>query len=139
MQSDFKELAKLTSWKTGIEEQKYIDIFRFVCNDTAKQLKEPKNLIYFLKGIGSWYLRKKRLEIKLELFYDYNPGLCASIGVDEAELPRMMQIFTDRLEDYKKYTNLKQETKIRKDEARALLSTLDGEDTSKEETKTDLE
>ena len=65
MQSDYKELVKLTSWRTGVNEQIYKDLCNFLFAKTAEEMKKPKNLIIRLRGVGSWFLRMKRLKIKL--------------------------------------------------------------------------
>ena len=56
MQSDYKEIARLTAQRTNKPEQIYKDISNFVYSSLYNTLRKPKSLIIKLKGVGSWYL-----------------------------------------------------------------------------------
>lgn len=135
MQSDYKELVKLTSWRTGVNEQVYKDLCNFLFTKTAEEMKKPRNLIIRLRGVGSWFLRQKRLKIKLSLYEQYNePDWGQSIGIDGEEIPEIIKIFKERLEDYKRYVEKRAEIKKLRSEYKANLQPSDREDKSQEET-----
>lgn len=135
MQSDYKEITKLTSLKTGIDEQVYKDLCNFLFLKTSNEMKKPKNLIIRLRGIGSWFLRMKRLKIKLGLYEKNNePDWSESIGIDGKEIPEIIRIFKDRLSDYGRYIEKRNEIKKIRNESRLHLQTINREDACKKET-----
>jgi len=134
MQSDYKELVKLTSWRTGVNEQIYKDLCNFLFAKTAEEMKKPKNLIIRLRGVGSWFLRMKRLKIKIALYEEFHsPDWGQSIGVDGEEIPEIMKIFRDRLKDYEKYVEKRKLIKGLRNEYKANIQSSNREDKSKEE------
>ena len=134
MQSDYKELVKLTSWRTGVNERIYKDLCNFLFAKTAEEMKKPKNLIIRLRGVGSWFLRMKRLKIKIALYEEFHsPDWGQSIGVDGEEIPEVMKIFRDRLKDYEKYVEKRKLIKGLRNEYKANIQSSNREDKSKEE------
>lgn len=130
MQSNLKQIYKLTAQRTNKEEQAYKDLGNFVFSALYKSLRRPTSLITKLKGVGTWYLRKKRMqEFKcpdpakkpeetayyLEII-DYNNKL------------EMFTIFTERLKEYEEYTKLKQEIRKQRNEFQTLLEPFKRED-----------
>lgn len=134
MQSDHKEIYRLTSQRTGKSEQLYKDIGNLVFTELSTMLRKPKSLIVKLKGVGSWRLRKKRMEIVVE---DYADGI-----VDQYTSPETLQIFADRreryemflerLKEYNEYISIRKETKVRRNEHTILLETDKGQNPSTE-------
>lgn len=126
MQSDSKEIYRLTAVRTGKNEQIYKDIGNFIQKETAQALKKPKSLIIKLKGIGFWFLRKKRLEKIVSYYpphYDldgYNDFSSEAAFLNFVNKKEMYDIFRARLKDYEKYMKLKAEHKIKKDEFEKL-------------------
>jgi hypothetical protein len=111
MQSDPKTLYKMTADRVGKSEQLYKDIGNFVFSKLHDNLRRPKKLIIKLKGVGTWYLRKRRMEFIIKSYppnYDVKPE-------DPIELFRyenrkeIYSIFQDRLKDYEQYIKLRNE------------------------------
>lgn len=97
-------------------------------------MKKPKNLIIRLRGVGSWFLRMKRLKIKIALYEEFHsPDWGQSIGVDGEEIPEIMKIFRDRLKDYEKYVEKRKLIKGLRNEYKANIQSSNREDKSKEE------
>lgn len=125
MQSDYKTIYKMTAERTGKSEQMYKDLGNFVFAQLYKNFRNPKSIIIKLKGIGFWYLRKKRLEILLTRYaYDPEKG---SPFEDEEQTQEVMKL---RLEDYKRYTEDKAEIRKKRNETQTLLKVADREDKS---------
>jgi hypothetical protein len=108
MQSDYKEIAKITSQRTAGNEQLYKDICSTVFTSLNKNFRKPPSLILKLKGIGMWYLRRQRMRIILEHFppdfekteEDFESKFGAIEHNNRIEL---FTIFKERLLDYDKY------------------------------------
>ena len=134
MQSDHKQVYKLTSQRTGKSEQMYKDLGNFVFTDTMHSLKRPTHLILKLKGIGSWHLRKKRMEI---IVAEQPHRLDEKVREDfymEVEYIEYLNkkeqylIFVERLKDYEKYISLRNELRNKRHETTSLLEPNKGED-----------
>lgn len=108
MQSNHNEIYKLTSERTGVAENIYKDLGNFVFKSLNTNLRKPKSLIIKLKGIGSWYLRKNRMEIVVELFppdFENAPteeSLHYKIEKFENKV-ELFNLFKERLKDYDRY------------------------------------
>lgn len=122
MQSDYKHISKLTSLKTNVNEEVYNDIANFVFYTLAQNMKKPKGLIYNLLGIGFWFLRRKRLLIKMNMYNEnHQPDWASSLGIDGKDIPEIMKIFKDRLEEYDIYMLEKNEVKKKRNEIKSSL------------------
>lgn len=130
MQTDAKQLYKLTAEREGKSEQMYKDVGSFVFKELSDVMKNPKKIRIKLRGVGFWHLRKKRMEIKTTEFaldYTLNTPNLTEVQKEKAAL---RELFKKRLVDYEKYILHKKETNIKKDEFRALLETSDRKDES---------
>lgn len=126
MQSDSKEIYRITATRTGKSEQLYKDIGNFVQKETAEALKRPKTLIIKLKGIGYWYLRKSRIETLLSYFppyYEiegYKDFLSERAFLNFTNKKELYNILKQRLLDYQVYLTEKQKVNQKKDEFHQL-------------------
>lgn len=120
----YAELAK----ETGKNEQTYKDIGSFIFRETAKMLKEPSSLILKLKGVGSWHLRKKRLDIVVNEWTDraivktrsdFPSDLAYGIYL-EKHLQYLN--FQERLREYDRYLEIKSKIREKRNETQVLLS-----------------
>lgn len=71
MQADIKTITKKLSKEKGIDYDLLKAVGDTVFKYTGEVLKNPPNLIIYLKGIGKWYLRKQQMERKIEYLEDY--------------------------------------------------------------------
>lgn len=134
MQTNHLDIYKMLALEKGKNEQTYKDIGSFIFKETAKMLKEPTSLILKLKGIGSWHLRKKRMEIVVNEWED------RSIKRDRSEFPsddaysiwlekHLRYInFQQRLLEYDRYLSIKKQIREKRYETQTLLEPLDGEE-----------
>lgn len=114
MQSDHNIIYKKTADRTGESEQLYKDIGNSVFAELNSSLRRPKSLIIKLKGVGAWFLRRKRMNITVTNFPPTDGHTCQSAGElkllkDKQELH---QIFLDRLKDYEAF--IEKRNQIRK-------------------------
>lgn len=113
MQSNTEQIYKLTAERENKPEQLYKDLGNFVFASLYKKLRRPSSLIVKLKGVGTWYLRKKRIE---ELVNKYPPsfretpedrenlGVFEKLKLFEYENKvEIYNIFKERLKDYENY------------------------------------
>lgn len=83
--------------------------------ETARMMKNPQTLIIKLKGIGNWYLRKKRMDIVVNEWTDRSQvkvreDFTSDVAYEEySEKHRRYIIFQERLKDYDAYLALKKE------------------------------
>lgn len=127
MQSDAKELYKITAQRTGKCEAVYKDVGNFIQQELYTVLREPRSIITKLKGVGSWYLRKRRLEQILRCF----PPYYEQEGFSDFESERAFLTFVDkqkfyknfkeRLKEYEEYVLLKNQIRKEKHEFKQLL------------------
>lgn len=113
MQSDCKKIYQLTAQKTGKSEQFYKDVGGFVFSCLYSRLRRPKSLIIKLKGVGRWYLRKKRMEIFMRYF---NPLLNIETTnpvtlIRHENRLEISKLFEQRLKEYEKYIEQRDETR----------------------------
>lgn len=127
MQSDWKEVYRLTAERTGKSEQRYKDIGNFVFKSLYRHLRRPKSLITKLKGIGTWYLRKKRMEIVIKYFppdfekkpEDFKHPLSLLEYENKMEI---YQLFQERLKEYDVYIEERTKTRKKRYETQTLLT-----------------
>jgi len=129
MQSDHKEIYRLTAERTHHNEQIYKDIGNFVFTELASMLKKPKSLIIKLKGIGSWRLRKKRMDIVVDGYKDgivdqFTSPLTLQIFKDRRE---QYEIFIERLKEYEEYIILRNQLRTNRNEKQILMESDKGE------------
>jgi len=77
MQSNNKEIYEFTAERTKQPMDLYKTVGELVFSSLYANLRRPQCLIIKLKGVGSWFLRKRRMEIILEYFppdFDKNPA-----------------------------------------------------------------
>ncbi len=116
MQSDWKEVYKLTSKRTGKSEQQYKDLGNFVFASLANHLRKPMSLITKLRGVGTWYMRKKRIKKVID---DFPPNFerteeefTSTYGFLKNENKKEMYLlFSDRLKEYDRYMEKKEKIK----------------------------
>lgn len=133
MQTNHLDLYKLTSERTGKSEQMYKDLGSFIFKETAQMLKDPKSLILKLKGIGSWWLRKKRMEIVVTEWADRGrirppEDFASAISyLDYVAKHKQYLNFVERLREYDRYMEVKQEVRKQRNELQILLEPDKGE------------
>lgn len=134
MQTNHLDIYKTLAKETGDSEQMYKDIGSFVFRETSQMLKEPTSLILKLKGVGSWHLRKKRLEIvvnewtergKIRMRNEFSSDLAYGIYLEK----HLQYInFQERLKEYEKYLSLKKQIREKRYATQVLLQPNNGED-----------
>lgn len=111
MQTDNNALFSLTAERTGKEENLYKAIGNLVFSTLYKKQRRPNFLITKLKGVGSWYLRKKRIE-DIILAYPPNfkefPEETKDFGEKMKKLRyenkvEIYNLLKERINDYKEY------------------------------------
>lgn len=117
MQSDWKQIYKLAAKRTGKSEDTYKEIGNFVFASLYSHLRRPKSLIVKLRGVGTWYLRRIRMRIMMNIFppdfdkkpEDFKHELSLIKHENKIEI---YNLFKERLEEYDRYIELR--NKIRK-------------------------
>jgi len=134
MQTSHLDIYKELAEKNEQSEQLYKDIGSFIFRETARMLKEPTSLILKLKGVGSWHLRKKRLEIVVNEWTDralirHRDEFPSNMAY-AAYLDKHLQYlnFQERLLEYDKYLNIKKQVREKRYETQVLLQPIDRED-----------
>ena len=134
MQTNHLDIYKMLAKENGGNEQLYKDIGSFIFKETASMIKNPESLILKLKGIGSWHLRKKRMEIvvnewtdraKIKTREDFSSEVAYMNYLDKHT---QYMNFKERLEEYDRYLQLKQEIRKKRHETQILLEPDNGED-----------
>ena len=134
MQSDHKQVYKFTAQRTGRNEQMYKDLGNFVFTEVLSHMKKPTCLIIKLKGIGTWWLRKKRMEIilgewderaKVKTRDQFESDNAFNTYLEEHE---MVKIFEDRLKEYEEYIEIRNRLRKERYENTVLLEPDQGED-----------
>ena len=123
MQTDHHELYRLTAERTGNSEQVYKDIGNMVFGKLYSLFRSPETLITKLKGVGTWYLRRSRMKVKLEMYpLDPNKEFTTKDGfLKHEDKKRIYQLFSDRLKEYDEYIKLRDETRKKRHETQTLL------------------
>lgn len=139
MQTNHLDIYRQLAEETGKSEQTYKDIGSFIFKETAVLLKNPDSLILKLKGIGSWHLRKKRMEIVVSEWPDRaQPKIRDNFSSDDSYrkyMDKHLQYlnFVERLQEYEKYLEIKQEIRKKRYETQVLLKPEDGNEKFKSE------
>jgi len=124
----------MTSDRTGKAEQLYKDIGNFVFTELSTHLKKPKCLIVKLKGVGSWWLRRKRMQIVIEEYpYRLNEKTREDFSSDteyQEYLNKKEQYlnFQERLKEYDEYIRIRDEVRKKRHENTPLLEPPERED-----------
>lgn len=126
MQSDIKQITKITSKRTNIEENLYLSVANFVFSELHSIMRRPPSLIIKLKGIGYWFLRKARMQ----KIVDENPP---DFDKKEEDFKYFLEhianenrkevyaIFLERLKDYEKYLEKKGKIRIERNKTQTLI------------------
>lgn len=143
MQSDSKQIYKITAERTGKPEETYKDIGNFVFKELNSYLSQPKSLITKLKGVGYWFLRKKRIQIILEQHSVEEGKQRRDFRKDshyEKYCDKLLrqQIFKERIIEYNEYVTLKDGIRKKRYETAVLLKPTEGENESNKPSKTDI-
>ncbi len=134
MQSNHLDIYKMVAADTGVSEDLYKDIGSFIFKETARLLREPNSLILKLKGVGSWHLRKKRMEIVVYEWTDRSTIKTREDFTSDASFKEYQEKhkryinFQKRLEEYDKYLAIKAEVRLKRNENQVLQETNKGED-----------
>ena len=134
MQTNHLDIYQMTSEQTGKSEQMYKDLGPFIFKETSKMLKEPESLILKLKGVGTWYLRQKRMQIVVSEWP--HRGIPMTPEQFDSELAYLNYMekhlqylnFQERLKDYERYLELKKQVRLKRNETQILLEPDKGED-----------
>ncbi len=134
MQTNHLDIYKMVAEEKGVSEQIYKDIGSFIFKETASMIKNPESLILKLKGIGSWHLRKKRMEMVISEYPDRGETKTREDFESDASylyyLEKHIQYinFKQRLQEYDKYLQIKREVREKRNETQVLLQSNKGED-----------
>lgn len=127
MQTNHLDVYKMLAAETGKDEQILNDIGSFVFKETASLLKEPTSLILKLKGLGTWHLRKKRMEIVVNEWTDRakvktRDDFSSDYSYENYKRKHEQYLnFQERLKEYDTYLALKQEIRKKRNETQVLL------------------
>lgn len=134
MQSDDKSIYDLTSKRTGKPTQLYKDVGTFVFSSLYEKLRKPKSLILKLKGVGSWYLRKKRMETLMSYYpEDYDKKeidveIMSPLSILNYENKReMFLLFKERLAEYERYITLRNEIRQERFKTQTIIKDADNQ------------
>lgn len=138
MQTDNKELYRLTADRTGKPEQLYKDIGNAVFTELARTFRSPKTLITKLKGVGTWYLRRSRMKIKLQYYPIDFDRTEADFDTKDGFLKHenkvtIYRLFQQRLADYEEYVRIRDETRKKRHETQRLIQPVNRQDTNNKE------
>lgn len=129
MQSDHNQIYKLTAEANQKPEELYKLLGNFVFSALYKKLRRPKKLIIKLKGIGSWYLRKKRIEELVNLYppkfkeFSENPGKFEKLDMFEYENKvEIYNILKERIKDYQDYITERNLIRKKRYETQTILT-----------------
>lgn len=133
MQSNPNELYKLTSQRTGKSEQAYKDIGNFIFSELYKEQKRPSKLIIKIKGLGSFFLRRKRVKEILSYYPDGFSRTKEDFTSERQFLKyenkrEIYELFTERLKDYEEYLEERNQIRKQRYETQVLLEPTDWED-----------
>jgi hypothetical protein len=134
MQSDDKSIYDLTSKRTGKPTQLYKDVGTFVFSSLYEKLRKPKSLIIKLKGVGTWYLRKKRMETLMSYYpEDYDKKevdveIMSPLSILNYENKReMFLLFKERLAEYERYITLRNEIRQERFKTQTIIKDADNQ------------
>lgn len=126
MQSEPKDIYKLTAARTGKDETVYKDLGNFVFSEVYKHMRNPQTLILKLKGIGFWYLRKSRMENFLKYYTntvrrdrsDFDTE--GTWKLHESKMA-LIDVLRARMKDYEKYIQTRDEIKLIRWQTQTLI------------------
>lgn len=124
----------MVSEETGKPEELYNAIGSFILKETSRMLNNPTSLILKLKGVGSWHLRKKRMEIVVNEWTDRSQPKSreefdSDLAFENYRKKHLRYInFQQRLKDYERYLALKKEIRLIRNETQVLLQPPNRED-----------
>ena len=133
MQTNHLDIYKQLAQEKGKSEQMYKDLGSFIFKETSRLLKNPSSLILKLKGIGSWHLRKKRMEILISEWPEREKvrtreEFGSDSGYDQyMEKHRLFKVFKERLVEYEQYLTQKAEVRKKRNETQTLVEGDKGE------------
>lgn len=132
MQSNTNEIYKITAKRTGKSEQSYKDIGNFIFSELYKEQKRPSKLIIKLKGLGSFFLRKKRVEEIMKCYPEEFSRTKEDFSSERQFLKyenkkEIHEIFTERLKDYEEYLQERNQIRKKRYETQVLLEPDQGE------------
>lgn len=127
MQSDYKQAYKTTAKRTGKDETLYKDIGNFVFAHLYSMFRKPKSLIIKLKGIGFWFLRKKRLKGVIDMYppdFERNPEEFSSeySFLRNENKKEMYVLFQERLKEYDSYIEERKMIRTERNKTQVLLT-----------------
>ena len=135
MQTNHQDIYAMLVLEKGGNEQMYKDIGSFIFKETSQMLKNPTSLILKLKGLGSWHLRKKRMEIVVNEWTDRGQVKTREDFTSDFSFNTYLEKhlrflnFQERLKEYDKYLAIKQEIRKKRYETQILLEPNKGENT----------
>lgn len=126
MQSDYKEIYKMTAKRTGKDEFLYKDIGNFVFAELYSMFRKPKWLIIKLKGIGFWFLRRKRLYGVINMyppnFEKTEEDFTSQYSFLKNENKKAIYtLFQERLKEYEEYVKDKKFIRTERNKTQVLL------------------
>lgn len=121
MQWESNHIYAKVAKDTGKDEAFIKALGNFVQKKLVDELKQPRKLIISVKGIGRWFLRRKRMQDAYDKFVNLNPDdYIVDTGENGKERKmiweRNLAILKARLEDYISFLDRKQKVKIKKNE-----------------------
>ena len=121
MQSDWNEIYKLTSQRTGKSTERYKEVGNFIFKSLYTNVRRPKSLIIKLKGVGTWYLRRSRMDTAVNMFppdFDKKPSetdFHLKVLKYENKI-EIYNLFLERLKEYDSYISEKQQIRKKRNE-----------------------
>jgi hypothetical protein len=121
MQWESNDVYNKVAKDTGKDEAFIKALGNFVQKKLVEELKQPRKLIISVKGIGRWFLRRKRMQDAYDKFVVLNPDdYIVDTGENGKERKmiweRNLKVLKERLDDYIPFLERKQEVKIKKNE-----------------------
>lgn len=138
MQSNHLDVYKILGEDKG-NEQIYKDIGSFIFKETSKMINDPTCLILKLKGLGSWHLRKKRMEIVVNEWTDRSAIQTRDMFPSDDSYNTYLEKhnryinFQERLKEYDKYLDIKKEIRKERYKTQVLLTPTNTEEKFKSE------
>lgn len=134
MQSDDKIIYDITSKRTGKPTQIYKDVGTYIFSSLYEKLRKPKSLIIKLKGVGSWYLRKKRMETLMSYYPDdydkkeIDTEIMSPLSIITYENKKeLFLLFKERLAEYERYIALRNEIRQERFKTQTIIKDADNQ------------
>lgn len=127
MQSDYKEIYKLTAKRTGKNEILYKDVGNFVFAELYSMFRKPNSLIIKLKGIGFWFLRRKRLYHAIEKtpanYEKTREDFSTDYSFEKNEAKKdLHELLIERIKEYNEYVEIKKQIRIERNKTQVLVN-----------------